>query len=72
MNVNFPRVPRVTGNQELGTFLTDIAKILKKELEVRTPDTEARESVFLLAPDKSVWKVTISNAGALQTVKVQG
>lgn len=33
---------------------------------------EASPFVLLQAPDKSVWRVTVTNAGALQTEKIQG
>lgn len=33
---------------------------------------EAAPAILLQAPDRSVWRVTVSNAGALSAEKIQG
>lgn len=33
---------------------------------------EASPAILLQAPDRSVWRVTVSNAGALSAEKIQG
>jgi hypothetical protein len=52
--------------------MRNLMEILRRALGTAVSSTEASPCVLLQAPDLSVWKVEITNAGALTATKVQG
>jgi hypothetical protein len=51
-------------------FLARVMETIRVSFMGTIGKTEAVESVLLQAPDGSVWKVTVSNAGTLTTTVV--
>jgi hypothetical protein len=53
-------------------YFQNVLRIIEQGLNARTRDETARPYLFLQSPNGSVWRVTVSDAGALTTVKVLG
>lgn len=52
-------------------FMRDLFKELDGLFAARTPDTQTIDAIYLTAPDKSVWKVSIGDTGTLATTKIR-
>jgi len=53
-------------------YFQSVLRIIEQGFSARTRDETARPYLFLQSPDGAVWRLTISNAGALTPVKVLG
>ncbi len=49
-------------------YFQAVLRIIEQGFNARTRDVTARPFVFLQSPNGAVWKVTVSDAGALTTV----
>jgi hypothetical protein len=49
-----------------------LASELEREMVHAVDVREALPALLLRSPDGTIWRVTVSNAGALSTVAVQG
>ena len=54
------------------TRMRNLMEILRRALGTAVSSTDASPCVLLQAPDLSVWRVEVTNAGALTATKVQG
>ena len=52
-------------------FVQSLMRELDEMFLARSPDRLTRHSVFLSAPDKSVWEVTVDNSGTITATKVK-
>lgn len=65
------RVPQFK-DPELTKYLVEMDREVQRNKRDSMSTISANKSVLLFAPDLSVWEVTITNAGVLQAVKIQG
>lgn len=70
MKIKFPRIPPSLPATE--RYFRDHDTVVDRELQARTPDLEGRNSLLLVSPDRSVWEITVDDAGAISAAKVQG
>lgn len=70
--MSLPTVPDFEKPPALSPYLRNLTKELDKELRQRAPDTTGVGGVYLVAPNGSVWKVSVSNTGVLSTAQVSG
>lgn len=54
------------------TRVRNLLEIIRRAFGSAVSSTEAAPCALLQAPDLSVWKVEVTNAGALTATKVQG
>lgn len=64
--------PPIAPAGPLQAFLRDLTRWAVMEFNRRTPERQPVPELFLTSPDKSVWRVEVSDAGAISTTKVSG
>lgn len=68
-------LPNLTMDQKyagnLQAYLLLLVNSMQSELNDRPTVNEPINSVLMYSPDRSIWQVTISNAGVLAATKVQ-
>lgn len=69
-----PTPPLLSSNEDpaRAKYDRDLSRTLHEELLKRTPDIEGRDSITLVAPDRTIWEVRVTNLGALTVTKVLG
>ena len=53
-------------------YFQTVLRMIEQGLSARTRDETARPYIFMQSPNGSVWRVTVSDVGAVTTVKVLG
>jgi hypothetical protein len=69
MPINVPKFPNVPN---LEATLNQVSRAIENLRDRAISKEKANDSVLLQAPDKSVWIVKVTNAGALTVTKVSG
>ena len=71
--MSLPKVPDFADKlPSLSPYLRDLTKELDKLFRQRVPATTGVDAVHLVAPNGSVWRVTVSNTGVISTAQVSG
>jgi hypothetical protein len=65
------RVPQFAVPQ-LSHFFEEVIGAMERDHNSKLNKDEANHSLLLMAPNESVWEVTVSDTGLLSTTKVAG
>lgn len=52
-------------------YVEGVVRVTRTELDARTRDDTARTSVLMLAPDSTVWALTVGADGVVAATKVR-
>ena len=73
IQTTFPIMTGVFKDQPIEReYFQTVLRMIEQGLSARTRDETARPYLFLQSPNGSVWRVTVSDVGAVTTLKVLG